>query len=272
MLKKALREVVNRMPDPLRDTIRERYWQAKSSLLYRHLYRVLDLEYTLPSGLLLKIGSKGEWWVYNEIFVGHGYDVPIHRALESRSAARPFTVLDLGANVGFFFLRVIDLMRQCELRNLSWDITLVEGSPAVHRELQERLRLQGLLGKGLRVVNGLVGQRSGSGAIRESAIHVKNTILHTRPGNSVKVDFVDLARLMEERPTVDLLKCDIEGAEQMFIENYGDLLGRVKHAVFEFHHEQCDTGKCTRLLEQAGFSRQILHSNAEVSICLFSRN
>ena len=260
------------MPDPLRDAIREKYWQAKSSLLYRHLYQVLDLEYTLPSGLLAKIGSKGEWWVYNDIFVGREYDLPIHRALESRSAVRPFTVLDLGANVGFFFLRVIDLIRQSELPDLIWDITLVEGSPTVHRELQERLRLQGLLGEGLRVVNGLVGQRSGSGAIRESAVHVKNTILDIRPGTGVKVDFVDLVPLMEERSEIDLLKCDIEGAEQMFIENYGDLLGRVKHAVFEFHHEQCDTGKCTQLMEKAGFSRQLLRSNAGISICLFSRN
>ena len=38
-----------------------------------------------------------------------------------------------------------------------------------------------------------------------------------------------------------LLKCDIEGAELLFLENYEDLLGKVRNAVFELHHEQCDT-------------------------------
>jgi hypothetical protein len=58
----------------------------------------------------VKVASKGEWWVYNDIFVDGEYDMPIHTALEDRSPVRPFIVLDLGANVGYFALRVLDLI------------------------------------------------------------------------------------------------------------------------------------------------------------------
>src|ERR1700733_10111294 len=153
---------------PIRDWLRDRYWRIKSAVLYQRLYEMLGLEYTLQSGLVLRVASKGEWWTYNDIFVNHEYDIPIQRALESGSARSPFTVLDLGANVGYFCLRVLDLMRQNGSRNAAVDMTLVEGSPAVYRELQNRLGSQNLDSVNLRVIHGLAGRRDGSSAIRES--------------------------------------------------------------------------------------------------------
>ena len=251
--------------------MRDRYWRIKSALLYQRLYKMLDLQYTVESGLSLRVASKGEWWIYNDIFVNREYDVPIRQALQSRSPDRPFTVLDLGANVGYFCLRVLDLMRQSELQNLTADMTLVEGSPAVYRELQDRLGSQNLSPMKLRLIHGLAGRREGSGAIHESAIHVKNTIMQPPRNGSAIVEFVDLARLMQDRPRIDLLKCDIEGAELLCIENYPDLLGKVKNAVFEFHDELCDTAKCLSLLDQAGFRPQVLRACPGISVRFFSR-
>ncbi|HXM23206.1 MAG TPA: FkbM family methyltransferase [Terriglobales bacterium] len=230
------------------------------------------MEYTLQSGVTLKVASKGEWWTYNDIFVNREYDLPIQTALQSRSPEHPFTVLDLGANVGYFTLRVVDLMRQSSLETLASDMTLVEGSPTTFRELQDRLRLQSLSLLDLRVIHGLVGEREGNGVIHESALHVKNTIMDTGQHDGVRVNFVDLYQIMENRSKIDLLKCDVEGAELSFIENYGDLLRRVKNAVFEFHHEQCDTATCVDLLEQLGFHQRVLRSCNAFSICFFSKN
>jgi FkbM family methyltransferase len=272
MVKKTLRRLVGLLPHSSEEWLRYKYWRAKSMLLYQRLYQSLQLEYTLESGLVLKVASKGEWWTYNDIFVNHEYDLPIRKALESHPSGYPLTVLDLGANVGYFTLRVVDLMRHAPLGITAADMTLVEGSPATHRELRYRLKLQTLPQVNLRVVHGLVGQRDGVGIIHESAIHVKNTIRAPSKYGGVRVGFVDLSKLMEGKPEIDLLKCDIEGAEQLFIENYGDLLHRVKHAVFEFHHEQCDTAKCVSILEQTGFRQRVLRSGDGISICFFSRS
>lgn len=263
---------LSKPPASFQHWLRDRYWRVKSAFLYQRLYEMLGLEYTLQSGLVLSVRSKGEWWTYNDIFVNREYDIPIRKALESRPVDRSFTVLDLGANVGYFCLRVLDLMRQNGLRNTPVDMTLVEGSPAVYRELKNRLGTQDLSPANLRLVHGLVGRREGSSAIRQSGIHVKNTIMHNQHNDGVQVEFIDLVPLMDGRADIDLLKCDIEGSELLFLQNYRELLGRVRNAVFEFHDELCDTANCVSLLEQAGFQQEILRRCPGISVGFFSRN
>jgi FkbM family methyltransferase len=259
-------------PRPIQSWLRDRYWRVKSNLLYSRLYKLLQLEYTLQSGIVLKVASKGEWWTYNDIFVNHEYDFSIQEALKSHSSVHPFTILDLGANVGYFSLRVIDLMRQDSPQGLEADITLVEGSPTNYQELERRLGSQPLSPARTRLIHGLVGLRNGAGTIRESAIHVKNTIIHQPQTQGASVNFVDLVNLMESKSEIDLLKCDIEGAEQLFIENYPELLAKVKNAVFEFHDELCDTACCEAYLKASGFRQEILRSSPGISIRFFSRN
>ncbi len=270
-MKKVLIRVVEALPESVQNQIRDRYWQIKSRLLYQSLYRVVDLKHTLQSGLTVKVASKGEWWAYNEIFVNGEYDVPIHTALKDRSPVRPFVALDLGANVGYFAFRVLDLFGRQERENACPDITMIEGSPKTFLELERRVGSQGQLTVGVRMVHGLVGQPRGSGVIREGALHVKNTIVAIPARQGVRVDFVDVDSLMGDRSEIDLLKCDIEGAELLFIQNYADLLRKVKHAVFELHHEQCDTKECVRTLEGLGFRQTILRAGSPCSVSLFSR-
>jgi hypothetical protein len=77
---------------------------------------------------------------------------------------------------------------------------------------------------------------------------------------------------MGDRAEMDLLKCDIEGAELLFIQSYADLLRKVKHAVFELHHDQCDTDKCVGILQELGFHQTIPRANSSFSVSLFSRH
>jgi hypothetical protein len=58
----------------------------------------------------------------------------------------------------------------------------------------------------------------------------------------------------------------------VFVQNYAGLLRKVKHAVFELHHDQCDTKKCVGALEELGFHETILRANSSFSVSLFSRN
>ena len=271
-MKKMLARVVEKMPVYAQVQIRNRYWQIKSRLLYQSLYRLLELEHTLPSGLSVKVASKGEWWIYNDIFVDGEYDVPIRTALKGHPPARPFVVLDLGANVGYFVARVLDLISQQELGAVCPDITMIEGSPKTFLELEKRIRSQRQFATSVRLVHGLVGQPRGSAFIREGAVHVKNTIIDVPVRNGIRVDFVDLDSLMGPKPQIDLLKCDIEGAELMFIKNYAGLLRKVQHAVFELHHDQCDTKECVKALEALGFHQTVLRATNSLSVSFFARS
>ena len=64
------------------------------------------LQHTLPSGVRVEIGSPSDWFVYNEVFVDGEYDAVLD-ALIASPAPSPI-VLDLGANVGLFTLRLMD--------------------------------------------------------------------------------------------------------------------------------------------------------------------
>jgi len=271
MMKKMLARVVDTLPQYAQSQIRDRYWQIKSTLLYQSLYRVLDLEHTLQSGLTVRVASKGEWWIYNDIFVDGEYDVPIHAALNGRSSAGSFVVLDLGANVGYFAARVLDLIARQEFENVRPDITMIEGSPKTFMELEKRVRPQPRFAMSVRLVHGLVGQPEGSALIREGAVHVKNTIVDAPVRDAVRVDFVDLDSLMGDRPEIDLLKCDIEGGELVFIQNYAGLLRKVRNAVVELHHDQCDTKECVKALEALGFRQTVLRANDSCSVSFFAR-
>ncbi|MGA9545019.1 MAG: FkbM family methyltransferase [Candidatus Sulfotelmatobacter sp.] len=271
MVKKLLTRVVDALPEPARFQVRERYWRVKSRFLYQSLYSRLNLEHTLNSGLTLKVASKGEWWAYNEIFVDGEYDLPIQAALKA-SSAKPLVVLDLGANVGYFTFRVFDLIAQQHLGHILPDITMVEGSPETFAKLEERVRSQQLAAASVRMVNGLVGERTGSALIRESAVHVKASIIDVPAGGGVNVAFADLNALMTDKPEIDLLKCDVEGAELIFLENYGDLLRKVRYAVFELHHNLCDTQKCLDTLRGLGFQQKILRANDSCAVSFHSRS
>lgn len=272
MMKQVLVRAVDRLPAPLRNPIRDSYWRVKSKLLYQRLFSMLGLESRLHSGITVKIGSQGEWWAYNDIFVNHEYDPAILAALASRPQNRPLVVLDLGANVGYFLLRLADLILQNPGGPIFCDATLVEGSPTNFKTLETRVARQNLKGFQCRLVHGLVGARTGRAVIFESALHVKNTIMDDRPSGGASVAFVDLGEVMAEKETIDLLKCDIEGAEESFIENYPDLLSRVNNAVFEMHHQMCDTAKSVRRLSEFGFRQTELYRNDAISICMFSKD
>jgi FkbM family methyltransferase len=250
--------------------LRDGYWRAKSTLLYEYAYRLARLEYTLQSGIPVRVASMGEWWVYNDIFVEGEYDSAIALALED-PPAQELSVLDLGANVGFFALRVADRMLRAGNKGMTATITLVEGSPRVFAELKRRLDVQRLPFSSVRLIHGLVGMRSGIGVIHESAVHVKNTIVGPEGAAGRHVPYVDLVKAMEDIPSVDLLKCDIEGAERLFVDNYGDLLSRVKRAVFELHHDLCDTRACVVALRSSGFQEVVVRQSGNRSLALFSR-
>lgn len=229
-----------------------------------------DFSWTVKSGLKVCVASDSDWIIYNDIFVDGEYDVPIRSALRSAPTDRPINVLDVGANVGFFTLRFIDLLRRAD--GLPFRVTLIEGSPKVAADLSRRLLDENKLGENARIVQGLVGERAGTAKFAEYDFHATNSIFFDRTADSVEVKFVNLDTLFDPHEPIDLLKCDIEGAELRFIENYPALLRRTNAAVFELHHDKCDTERCRMLLSAAGLSDQkILRQETAFSVWHFLR-
>jgi FkbM family methyltransferase len=252
-----------RLPEPLLGAIRQA--RARSQQLVRWSGR--ELRHTLTCGVRVSITSSSDWAVYNEVFVDGEYDRAIHTVVAS-SVARPL-VVDLGANVGYFALRFADLW--CRSRaGEPFELVSVEGAAPTYAQLRRHLEQPAIAGRCV-ARHGLVGRRTGSAWISTSALTGMNSI-HTRQSFSrAEVPFVDLDRLLPDRP-ISLLKCDIEGAEEMFCESYPDLLRRVATLVIELHPQINDENRCRDLLRDAGLvHHRIVRRYDGGSVEIFSR-
>lgn len=236
----------------------------------RLLWTAMGLRCELRSGLAVWVREPSDWRIYNEILVNGEYDVAITRALD-QSTERDFRVIDLGANVGYFVLRCADLfLQRTQGKRLS--ILAIEGSPETSQELKKRMKDAGLDGDCVRIVNGLVGKRSGAGHISNFVSHYGNSVREAGSYTTQRVPYMDLAAALDPEVKIDLLKCDIEGSEFDFLDNYPDLLQRVRLAVFEFHKNGRDLDHYRSLLLSYGLRHSVTLREAPMfSIELFSR-
>lgn len=237
------------------------------------LWRKLALGWRLSSGVKIEVRSHGDWYIYNEIFVGGEYDIPLGRLIEECAVpgAQPAVVLDLGANVGFFFLRWLHLWRTAGSPGVPPRFFLVEGSGRSCAEITRRLAAQPACGAEVRVMHNLVGARSGSAVITDSHVHFGNQVT-AEPKGGTTVPYVDLVELCRDFGEIALLKCDIEGSEEKFIESQLDLLAKTRAAVVELHHHSCDTARCERLIQASGLAaRESLREEGDFSVLHFRR-
>jgi FkbM family methyltransferase len=218
-------------------------------------FGMLDLRWDLASGVLIRIRNLSDWAVYNEVFVSGDYDSAILVAIETANEEGELHIVDLGANVGFFVLRCVDLVRRRELHTLPLRITAIEGNPNTYDALCS-LVAPHTSELAFKAINGLVGKRVGSGAISDQEHSGLNQLVTGELGRHCLVNYVDVEEIVGSG-SIGLLKCDIEGAELAFLENYPELLKRTKIAVLELHTQKCDESRCISLLSAAGLAVQI---------------
>lgn len=213
------------------------------------MFQWFDLAWDTRSRVHLRVGHFGEWTIYNEVFVNGEYDHALALALDApREDGRPVQIVDLGAHVGYFTLRAVD---QLAARGVGLDdvaITAVEANDRSVREFEDRVLRENGLTRSVRILHGLIGERSGTGVFRDERV---------RAGAGAagpQIPYVDLSSVLAQAPRIDLLKCDIEGSEQRLIENYPDVFRKTRVATFELHRDWCDTERCRALLREYGFT------------------
>ncbi len=240
------------------------------------LFSILRLRWTLTTGISLEVLSRTEWTLYNDIFVDGEYDAAIRAVIQLLSGCHNVLVVDLGANVGFFGLRIFHMLSSAGISTDRLRVFAIEPSPDNLGELRRRIQQQGKWANCVTIVPGLVGEKKyGTAAFFESHNHGVSTLLGSfkYPGaRKIAAKFVDLDRALPQGEPVHLLKCDIEGAELEFVRNYGLLLHRVEIAIFEVHHAVCDIEHLKHELAAAGLSRErIVTDRGNTSVRLYTR-
>lgn len=222
----------------------------------RKLIEMLRLRWTLRSGIQIAIYSQSDWIIFQDIFTDCDYD-PAIELLKPKAVGgsrTPINVLDLGANSGFFALRCAD--RLLGFRNdVEFNICSIEASPKNFSVLSRNLAMQTNTTGKFRCELGAAGTREGTALIAEEEYGCATRV----STHGCRVQYLDLDQLTETWPRVDLIKCDIEGCEVQFLENYPSLLNKTNSIVIEFHPELGVIPEtCRQTLRDAGFCNERL--------------
>lgn len=246
---------------------------SRSKLLERwtdQLWKRLTPEWKLTSGVAIRLDSISDWIVFCDLFVDLEYDPAIRRLLEATSKQQAPCVVDLGANVGFFILRLHHLWRQTHGDDVPVPVIhAFEASQRLSSELQSRLARQPYDCR-VSLRQGLVGKRRSTGRYKEDLFHISNRV---DPGGAGAAQrYIDVEATLPRDSRIALLKCDIEGSELDFITEYPELLDRTDAVLIELHDEHCDVDQCRRLLIARGFDQAVvLREFRTFSVELFSR-
>lgn len=219
------------------------------NFIRNRIWIFLKARWKLRSGLEIIVANDSDWFVYNEIFTNKEYDP----AIKLLAGAPKPLVLDLGANVGYFTLKVADELFTKGIQDFR--IVAVEASPSNYSALNSRINQPKLKGRA-RAFLGLAGHRTGSEIVTHSAQHYGHSVGHESNGDEAVVNYLDIESLIDNEERVSFLKCDIEGSEEVFIREYSSLLQRTDHAVFEFHAGDCDVAACRRMLVEHGLQHK----------------
>jgi FkbM family methyltransferase len=225
--------------------------------LQRKYYERAQLSFTLTSGVHIEVLSHVDWCLYNDIFVDGEYDKPIEVLVSiARSGRQELRILDLGANVGFFLLRVLDRLGVEGLQP-KLIVAAVEPDPLNIEDMRRRLGEQQPYRAGnceLHLVRGLAGKREGTAAFQQTHSYHAGKVIEKpvkASRSDAPLDYIDLDRTFGEQAW-DLVKCDIEGSEDDFVASYPLLLSNARTVVIELHHGECDQEKIAARLYECG--------------------
>lgn len=196
--------------------------------LIKYLHRIDLVETKLPNGKVLKLNSKGDDWVSNQVFWRgwQGYEpetIPLFYKLAEKSAV----TFDVGSYVGFFTLLAAHA-------NSNARVFAFEPMPAIYQRLVQHIELNDL--KNVTTTFGAVGTEEGEAEF----FHVEGFDLPTSSSlsfefvkntehiTSTKVKVFQLDKFAQENGVekIDLMKVDTETTEPDVLIGAKGLLGK----------------------------------------------
>lgn len=161
------------------------------------------------------------------------------------------TFLDVGANVGYYTLRVA-----ADYKKLKVKIISIEAHPLTYRALTRNVQLNEFYN--IETINKAVGDRTGLVTMYDHLDKKKRVISgHSSICNSsdrlatYEVDISTIDDLLQGRP-VDVIKVDVEGAEEQVLRGATRSLKHVRRIVVEIHEGNIEP--IEGILKTSGFS------------------
>ncbi|MBI4634973.1 MAG: FkbM family methyltransferase [Candidatus Rokubacteria bacterium] len=221
---------------------------------------------TTDTGVKVGIDSRLTLDMFCELFVTQPYAPALDLA------ERLDFVVDLGANRGLFVLFAEHYVRG-RRPGTTPQFLCIEPAAENLRRLRRNIDANGLDAR-VSVVQGVVSlQRSGVAEFYYAPhAHGMGAVVARRRVTTRRVPVVDLAAHVKCR-RIDLLKIDVEGAEEGVIAAYRCVLERTNVLVGEFHLRSIDYPRCQSLLEAAGlqYRQRTFHFKDVLVVDVYAR-
>lgn len=187
-------------------------------------------------GALKFLARKEDWVAIREVLVEDEY-LCVERLIPKNSSPR---VLDLGANIGSFALRVF-------LHNPNAQVASVEAADDTFQILEGNRRLNP--GSNWHVLNFGVWRDDGPLALMRRGISVGHRVIEGA-GDDV-VQGISMPTLLGKLgwDRVDLIKLDIEGGEEAVIPAALDVLRKTRFLIVEIHSDRIDSAPIMSALQ-----------------------
>ncbi len=197
-----------------------------------HLHRVGNVRSTLPNGRQLRLWSRADDWISNQVFWKEwsGYE-PETSPLFYRLALTARATLDVGAHVGFFSLLAGHA-------NGGGQVVAFEPFPPLFSRLRANVALNGL--DNVACVEVAVGDMPGEAAFYHVAnglpcsSSLSETFMRGTPGlASSRVTVTTIDQFMVDRSiaSVDLVKIDTESTEPAVLRGMSQTLRRSRPTI-----------------------------------------
>lgn len=185
-----------------------------------------ELGHSIPveSDYWAHLMEKDSYDSFSEIFIKQEY-------LKFLPDERISRILDIGAHYGYFSLWLQSKHPEIELSSL-----LVEPSPRCTLSLKNLVQ-QKKLGGRFTYLQGAIGlPGTQSTAFYDRAHMAGSRTSSSQSEKSILVRSLSETDFMENlEPPYDLIKCDIEGSEWEFVNNYKNLIKKSKYLLLEWH-------------------------------------
>jgi FkbM family methyltransferase len=217
-------------------------------------------------GRCIQFGGLRVCYRFNRGDLQSLHEVLVLEVYKAELGFSPVTVLDLGANIG---LTSLWLHRQHgSAAGQAFHLIAVEAAPENAAITRWNLENNGVPGEVLGAAAGLVSGQAWFETRSES--NLGRLVDHAANG-AVPVPVVGIRELLRKFPNqrVDLVKMDIEGAEQDLLGHDTGWLESVRALMVEWHDDRADSRPLIEKVVKAGFEHRPLNEARQDNLSLF---
>ena len=237
LLKRSLRYPLNQMLklDPIRRRI--------AFILKCHYFSDLEISIPLSHGFSCNISNLDSFESFSEIFLEGEY-APFLREIDPI----PHRWLDIGCHVGYFSLWLAwqifegrGIGERHEIRAL-----LIDADRRVTVAVEKLIQNNGLQDS-FSFEHGLIGSESGSAGFYERAYMASSAESREKDSRKrVVVPVLSADQIYSILPgPYDLIKVDIEGGEDVFLNSYKRVISSAVYLLLEWHAKPGDSDRVT---------------------------